>query len=418
MATKILIDDLRAPVLTEAQRRLMEQAELNPVDMTEEAVLSAAARKTRLEDFGPEDFHERLRLILDELGSDPLATEVSKAGVWHRCVRAAATRLLVVDLLRRHPEIHEQEIEKPIVIGGLPRSGTTHMLNLIAADSRMHDLPYWQAIEPLPLPGDEPGSAGVDPRWKRCQAGWETALVMNPYQMAQHPMDPDHISEDGEIQFPDFASYIMEFAYPAPQWRAHYLGHDQTSHYEYENTMLKILQWQRGEKKRWVVKSPQHIEQMPAIINVWPDATVVIMHRDPIGSLESMVTGHLYRARTSRKMVDPAVTLDYWAPRITIFLERYLRDRDSVPAGRLVDVRFDDFVKDNLGQVEMVYQAADLKLSSKGRAEISAYMEKNRQHKHGAIDHDMRRDFGVEPAALREAYSFYLKEMPVPVEVL
>src|SRR5205807_2288582 len=115
---------------------------------------------------------------------------------------------------------------------------------------------------------------------------------------------------------------------------------DQTPHYEFENTMLKILQWRRGEKKRWVVKAPQHLEQLGPIMNVWPDATVVITHRDPIGALESTVTMHAYRDRTRVKRQDRQWILDYWTERYAVLLERYLRDREIVPPDQLVDVPF------------------------------------------------------------------------------
>ena len=292
------------------------------------------------------------------------------------------------------------------------------MLNLIAADRRLHDLPYWVALEPLPLPAEPEGAAGTDPRWLRAQAAWEAAQANNPFMIYHHPMDPDHVSEDGELQLPDFASYTMEFAYMARRWREHYLSHDQTPHYEFQKTMMKILQWRRGERKRWVVKAPQHIEQLQAIVNVWPDATIVITHRDPIASLESTLTMHGYRNRTSRKHPSLQEVVDYWVPRYPIFLERYLEQRDAVPAGQLVDVRFEEFVRDNMGTIEHVYDVAGLSLTDDARAEIEAWAEENRQHKLGSIDHDLPRDFGLDPAELRRRYDFYLERVPLAVEVV
>ena len=85
---------------------------------------------------------------------------------------------------------------------------------------------------------------------------------MNPYAAAHHPMDPDHISEDGELQMANFSSYVWEFSLRAADWRDYYLAHDQTPHYEYEKLMLQVLQWQRGSRRRWIVKAPQHFEQL------------------------------------------------------------------------------------------------------------------------------------------------------------
>jgi Sulfotransferase family len=417
-AQKVRFPDLRDPVLSDLQRQHLEQAERNPVEMSVEAVLSAAsARAGGLDDFGPDDFLERLRLNLDEFASDPGNTELIKAGLWSRSVRFATTRLLVLDLLERHPEIHDEEIEKPFVTGGLPRSGTTHLQNLLAADSRLHSLPFWEASEPLPLPGEPEGPAGVDPRWLRSEAGWRTTLALNPYMAYHHPMPPDHISEDGELQSPDFGSYAVEWMY-APRWREHYLTHDQTPHYEFQKTMMKVLQWRRGDKKRWVVKSPQHIEQLRAIVAVFPDATIVLTHRDPVGSLQSTMFGHAYRTRLARKHPGVQEIVDYWVPRYPVFLERYLDQRDAVPDGRLVDLRFDEFVRDNMAAMEQVYEAADLELTDRARAEIEACAAENRRHKAGSIDHDLRRDFGLDPTEVRRSFDFYLERMPVPDEVV
>lgn len=417
-APSIRFDDLHSPVLTVLQRQQLDHAERHPADLTVDSVLSAAsARAGGLDEFGPDDYLERLALNLDEFASDATATELLRAGIWQRSVRYATTRLLVMDLLTRHPEIHDEEIAKPFVTGGLPRSGTTHLQNLIAADQRLHSLPFWEALEPLPLPGQPEGPAGADPRWLRADAGWRSTLALNPYMAYHHPMPPDHISEDGELQSPDFGSYAVEWSY-APRWREHYLTHDQTPHYEFQKTMMKVIQWRRGEKKRWVVKSPQHIEQLRAIVNVFPDATIVLTHRDPVASLQSTLFGHAYRERLAHR--DPSVQriVDYWVPRYPVFLRRYLDQRDAVPDGRLVDLRFDEFVRDNMAAMERVYDVAGLAMTDEARARIAASAEENRRHKAGAIAHDLRRDFDLDPADVREDFDFYLHRMPVPAEVV
>src|SRR5438067_10691036 len=122
--SKILLDDLRSPRLTDAQERLLREAEDNPVELTEEAILAAAAERTGLDDFGPDDFRERLGVILGAVDADGNATELTRSIFFNRLVGSATNRLLALDLLRRHPEIHEQQIEQPLVIAGLPRSGT------------------------------------------------------------------------------------------------------------------------------------------------------------------------------------------------------------------------------------------------------------------------------------------------------
>ncbi len=416
MGGKIRIDDLRAPVLTDDQVQLMEEAERNPVELSVDAVLAAASARVGLDDFGPADFRERLQIILSGVDENDNATALMRSTLYNKTVGAAATRLQAIDLLRRHPEIHEIEIERPIVVAGLPRSGTTHLLGLIGADTRLRSLPFWESVQPIPLPGEEPGEGRVDPRYERAERGWERLQRLNPMMAPYHPMDPDHIHEDLELQLPDFSTYFWEWMFRQPHWRDHYLSHDQTPHYEFGKTMLKIMAWQDGVQKRWVLKCPQHFEQLGPIMNVYPDAFVVFTHRDPVASLQSIVTQIAYVIRTREKQVDPDYYLAYWVDRVQRLLEAYVRDVELVPAEQRFDVDFDAFVRDDLGMVEKIYEAAGLPLTEAARAEIEAYRDDHRRGKHGAIDHDLRRDFDADPEELRSRFAFYTERAGIPVE--
>src|SRR5262245_17479943 len=124
----ILIEDLRSPVLTDDQKLLMAEAAANPVDLHEDAVLGAASARVGLDDFGPDDFRERLRTILGEVDANDNATALVRQTFFGKTVAAATNRLQIENLLTRHPEIHETRVERPIIVAGLPRSGTTHLL--------------------------------------------------------------------------------------------------------------------------------------------------------------------------------------------------------------------------------------------------------------------------------------------------
>ena len=116
--------------------------------------------------------------------------------------------------MRRRPEILDIELPAPIIVIGLPRSGTTHLVNLIAADTRLRSLPYWESLEPCPLPGDGPGRDGVDPRFTRCQRDYEAQMRMVPLLRAMHHQYPTAIEEEIELQDLDFASYTLEWLRP------------------------------------------------------------------------------------------------------------------------------------------------------------------------------------------------------------
>ena len=415
-ARRIRIEDLREPALTAAQRAALAFGERNPVSLSLDSVLRAAVERTGLDDFGPGGFIERLALWLSEMDDDAECTGLGRASLWNDCVRAAANRLRIRALLNEHPEIERVAIERPIIVVGLPRSGTTHLVNLIAADARLRSLPLWESQEPVPDPREAPGEDGVDPRYARSARGWEMMRANVPLLAAMHPMSPDHIHEELELMLPDFSSYNQEWIARAPRWRDYYLAHDQTPHYAYLKTVLQILQW-RQPRERWVLKSPQHLEQLGPLLATFPDATIVVTHRDPVSVVQSAATMLAYGARMNYRTPKPEWYLEYWTDRIRRLLEASVRDRGFLPVGRTIDVLFHEFMADDLATVERIYEVAGLPMTDSARAQIAAYLNAHPRGVEGQVVYDLRHDFAVEPAAVREPFGFYFERFPVKVEV-
>jgi len=411
----IRIRDLANPVRTPLQQRAIAAASRIPVAFTERAVLEAAVEQTGLSDFGSDDFRERLRVWLASAEEDADLGPVGRVGVFRDCVRYAANRLRLEDLLGRHPEIFDVAIERPIVIAGLPRSGTTHLLNLIAADTRLRSLPYWESLEPIPDPNETPGADGVDPRLARCREGYALQDALLPRLRNMHDMAPEHVHEEIEVQALDFSSYELEWIATVPRWRDYYLAHDQTPHYAYLKQALQALQWLRGPD-RWVLKSPQHMEQLVPLIRTFPDATVVLTHRDPVSVIASAITMLSYGDRLRRRRVDPPAVADYWIDRIERLLRACVRDRDRIPASQSLDVAFHEFMADDVATVERIYRLAGLEMTSAARAALDGFMASHPRGKHGRILYDLESDFGVDPEALRKRFAFYGERFPVEIE--
>ena len=416
MAGEIIrIADLAKPELNDLQKAALAHGESKPVELSVASVLAAAREQTGLSDFGRDDFEERLSLWLSEMDADPERTALGRLNHWSDCVRYASNRLRIHDLLQRHPEIHEVEIRAPIIVVGLPRSGTTHLVNLIAADRRLRSMPLWEGQEPVPV-GDAPDDVTRDPRYRRCAKAWEQMQLATPLVAAMHPMEPDHIHEELELQLPDFASYNQEWVARCPRWRDHYLAHDQRPHYAYLATALRILQWVRP-RERWVLKSPQHLEQLGPLVETFPDATFVVTHRDPVSVVQSAATMLCYAARLSYTRTRPDWYLDYWTDRIRRLLDASLRDRHVLPEERTVDVLFHEFMGADLETVERIYDVADLPMTPQARAEIGRYLDGHRRGRRGRVVYDLRADFGAEPKEVRDAFGAYLDRFPVALEV-
>jgi hypothetical protein len=190
-----------------------------------------------------------------------------------------------------------------------------------------------------------------------------------------------------------------------PSWRDHYLATDQTPSYAYLRTVLQALQWLRGGT-RWVLKSPQHIEQFGPLMATFPDATVVVTHRDPVAVTTSVVTMLAYTARLQAARVDPPVIGRYWADRLEQMLRSCVADRDLIPQGQGIDVPFVEFMADDVAMVERIYRVADQPLTPEVRAAMRAFMDEHPRGRHGGIRYDLA-TFDLDAGELRERFAFY-----------
>lgn len=410
-ASTIRIADLAHPQLTEMQQAAIAYAP--PVTMDAQAVLAAARAATGLDDFGPEDFRERLGVWLAAFDADKGLGPLGRAGMFGDCVRYASTRLRVEDLYRRHPEIADVVIDRPILIAGLPRSGTTHLVNILAADPRLRSMPLWETMEPIPTPGDAPTVPGEDPRTTRTREMWGQFEAVLPLMPAMHEMAPDHVHEDIELQGADFSSYLPEWLSRPYAWRDYYACHDQTPHYAYGKRVLKAMTWLKGPN-RWVMKSPPHMENFGPLTATWPDATIIVTHRDPLAVIQSAITMLAYGDRIRRTLpLDLKELATYWIDRIEMLLKACVRDHHLLPAGRSMDVLFHEYMADQKAVIRRAYAMADLELTPQAEASIDGFLAANPRGKHGQVAYDLAGDFGLDIGALRERFQFYYDRFPV-----
>lgn len=416
-APLIHIDDMADPVVTPELAAWRAGPPDFPCPMSADEVLARACAATGLEDFGEDTgFRQRLGVILDALYADAGLTRGGQVFVLGQAVRAMANRLRIEDLVKRHPEILDMPVERPIFIAGLPRSGTTHLVNWLSRDDRLNSLTLWESEEPVPAAPLTPGEE--DPRIARSTAYWGAFGALVPHMAAMHEMAPHDIHEDNELLFMDMNCYNWEFSARLPDWTDHYLAHDRTVSYAYEKKVLQVLAWQRGErgKRRWLLKSPQHMENLAAIKAVFPDATMVVTHRDPVDVLRSLTTMLGYSDRTRRSRIDPPALAALWAGRIEKLLRECVAQRDAFGPDQSLDVLFHEYMADQEGTARRIYRLAGLDLSPETEARLLGYLAENPRHAHGKVVYDLEGVFGVDTAALRERFSFYYQRFAVKQE--
>jgi hypothetical protein len=412
----VRIDDLAHPRFSpETAEILTAMAGMaDGVQLEPDALMDAAVAKTGLSDFGDDGFREPLDVLCTAFRTEAGLSGTGIVSNHALLVQLLSNRLLIQDLLRRHPEIHDVRIEAPIIVCGLPRTGTTHLHNLMAADPALRSLPYWESLEPVLADSERPAPGEPDPRIARTAVALDFVNTSMPYFKRMHEMTVDHVHEEIQLLAIDFSTMLFETTSAMPSWRDYYLAHDQTPHYEYMRTVLKVLQWLRGGE-RWVLKSPQHIEQFPALQATFPDATFVVTHRDPVSVTTSVATMITYTARLSHEQVDPHFIGGYWADRIERMLRSCADERDVLPAGQSIDVPFDQFMADDVAMVGRIYEVAGQPMTDGARAAMQAFMDEHPRGKFGGIRYDLA-DFGLDPAERRRALRFYTDRFGVPEE--
>jgi hypothetical protein len=164
------------------------------------------------------------------------------------------------------------------------------------------------------------------------------------------------------------------------------------------------------------MKSNQHSEQLGPLLTTYPDATVVMIHRDPVATLQSLLTMRGLMVKQSQKVPDIDGHVDYWVARIERMLRTYLRDVHLVPDDQRVDLMFDDIIRDDVGAASRVLEQAGLPVSADTIADLEAYMASHERGKHGRVVYDLEGDFRLDADELRRRFAFYTDEFDIPPE--
>lgn len=404
----VVLDDLTHPTFAPEVEEIRDVMRLMASDcrLDLESLKLRAVTESGLDDFGPRDYEARLAVLLEAVASVPGLNDPGRVNLHAQFVQMLRNRLQLTDVLKRNPAIAEIELEPPVVIVGLPRTGTTHLHNLLSSTATFRTMPYWESVEPIPR-RDE-ADLVPDPRIERAEQALQFANAAMPHFLLMHEMaGADHVHEEIQLLANDFSSMYFETLADLPGWRDYYLAHDQTPHYAHLALQLKAMQFLRGGR-RWLLKTPQHLEQLPVLDRVFPGLTTVITHRDPVAVVVSLAHMIAYTARMHRDPVPAEQLGQAWADRITVMLDQFMLDRDLLDPERSIDVRFDDFVADNLAVVERVYDAAGEDLDNDAHRSIQEYVDSHQRGHLGTIQYDAAQ-VGLDIDELRERFAPYVE---------
>jgi hypothetical protein len=396
--------------------RLLSGVGIGGRPITVDGVLADAQRKMGLRDFGDEGFLEPLDVLVDSINREAALNPVGHMIIRGRIIGVLANKLVTQNTIKQHPEILDIPVEAPIVVAGLARTGTTMLQRLIAQDPAIRSLASWEAINPAP-PKQKPGRK-KDQRFAQAAAAAKGLKYMSPGFFAIHPTEPDAPEEEVILLEQAFMTTTPEAMMNVPTYSEWLEEQDHVPAYQALKRMMQYLQWQRpgiGKDVRWVLKTPHHQEYMDPLLEVFPNATIVHTHRDPLktsASLFSMLT-HLQMIFSDD--VDPNRVANHWLHKIENMARRTMATRDRVKDKGFIDVSYYDLIKDPIPQVEHVYEAAGAKLTPAARSAMEASRKVNKQHKYGRHKYSLA-DFGMTKDDVESRIAPYRARFSVPYE--
>ena len=381
-----------------------------------DSVVAEARERSGLADLGA-GFEEPLRQLLISLDEEANLNEGGRAMQRERNVNILIARARLENWWSEHPEIGDEEIGAPLVVCGLPRTGTTMLHRVIAEDPEFDSAKWYEVRYPAPFDGWEPGAA--DARIEAAKEEVRMTLEMAPELMAIHPFDATSPDEEIMLLEQAFYSGVPDSYCRVPSYAKWVEGEDQMPGYAYLKRMVQFLQWQHRQagavRPRWTLKAPHHLHYLKELFEVFPGAKVVQTHREPSQSIASICSMNEKLLAMGSDAPDLQWTGDHWSSKWARALQRAMDFRDADLGDRVIDVWFLDSVRDPIGTVRKVYEHLGRELSPIAEGKMQKWTEDNAREKRAAHEYKLE-DYGLSEARIHEEFAAYRERYILPRE--
>ena len=380
-----------------------------------ERLVATACEEAGSDDFGDDGWQPGLARLTDGLVNEARLSAIGVEIAYLDLMRALKNRLGVIAWRKEHPEIAREPVIAPIVIVGQPRTGTTILYDLLAQDPDLRAPLTWEVDAPCPVP--QPETYHNDPRIAQTQASIELSEQIIPGFLAFHPMGALVGQECVRITASEFTSMIFSVQYRLPSYYRWLLYEaDYAGAYRFHRIFLQHLQ--SGVSGQWLLKSPAHLWHLDALLTEYPDALIVQTHRDPLNVISSIaaLTHHLRRMGTDDSNIAECAAQSYEEVVVGLGREMALRDSRAVPAERVIDVLFTDFVNDPLTTITDIYQKLGRELRPDTAQKMRYFLAAHPGD--GGGGRYTWSDTGLDAAEVRDRVSAYQDRYGVPTEHL
>jgi Sulfotransferase family len=376
-----------------------------------DGLLAEVATEVRLDDYGDPTFRPGLDALWASAVGEADLNEIGMLAVEAQVRGNLANRLRVHEWHRTHPELAASPVEAPLILVGMPRSGTTALSHLLAADPDNRSLLAWEANESIPPPTR--ATYQDDPRFVAARAAPSAVTLINPEFKAIHHDEPDDAMECTVVHAQHFQSLIYSTTFNLPGYDEWLLASDWDGAARYHRLVLQVLQSECPG--RWQLKSPQYGLLLDSVFATYPDARMIVTHRDPVKIAAS--TFSLLRSLTGTfSDVDHTeYIVHHWPDTLSALLDRAMDARDRIGEDSFFDVAYADIVEDPVAVVGTIYERFGIAWNPEKEAYFRRFHAANPQHKYGTHTYSLA-EVGVERAPLDARFERYSQRYDVPRE--
>ncbi|MET0987169.1 MAG: sulfotransferase [Steroidobacteraceae bacterium] len=381
------------------------------LDMNEASFLAAAIPASGgLTEYGDESFREPLRILIASIRDEARMNPQGLFGWQQRTLQLLTLRLQMQDLVRRHPEILHEPIERPLIMVSMQRTGSTKLQKMLGCDEYWNAPLFWEILFPVPFPGEKAGDP--TPRIAAAKEWLKMFYAGMPEARSGHAMVAEETDEETFAVEMSFRWTVASIHGMIPSYIRWVEEHTAVPTYQDLKRVLQALQWQRGIRKPWLLKAPWHIGFLDSIMKVFPDATVVQCHRDPFESVPSncalMYLGRRVGRPTLSKLEHGADVLAMMGRQMATHLQQRdaLGDKDST-----IDVHYKDIVGDAIGVARKIYAARGETLDADAEQSMRDWERDNAQYKHGKFEYTAE-EYGITRESVAAAFAHYYKRFP------
>ena len=322
---------------------------------------------------------------------------------------ALKNRLLLIDKLKQLPSIKNEVIKRPLIITGLPRTGTTLLFALLSLDSRNRAPLGYEIFSPV-------GTGNHSAQLSRKRIGesmLDLTMDIEPEIRQTHDNRASLPAECWMIANNVLGNSLPDFYADIP-FSAHFSEESSDYNYHWHKTVLKTLQ-HKAPNMTWLLKCPSHLFHMQSLFNCYPDARVIHTHRDPVSCIPSLLNHlkcfeRLYQKLEYNKKYRNVVQF------MSDCLKQVIQQRQTgcIPEKQMVDISFDRLMDDPVAAVKSIYTAFDIDFDSKMSKKIKTYLEKRPRHKYGKHRYS-ESDFGLAQKEIRQQFEFYTEHYNIPI---